>query len=420
MVIPSTPLVAPVVQPPNRGFVTVLVAGLYVTQAVGIGFLGTGLSIILRSAGIGLDVLGALTLAGLVWPLKFLWAPLVDRFGSARLGHYRSWLLVLQPLMVLVILAMLPFGDLGNLTPIIVLGVLLALLSATQDTASDALAILAMRGSGRGVANGLQVMGGYLGNLLGGGLTVVVYGLWGWTPAILFLAAVTALPIVTIVLTRESRLHAKEVPTARESFRALGSVLRQPGAVVWSIGVMPLAGCGVAIASSLQGPALVDAGWTETEVGILVGVVLGLAGIAGGFLGGVLVRSFSRLVGVVTGVVVTLAGLLLMMVTTFTDGGELGATAATAVTFGGYTIGSAAMQAVAMDYARRSTAATDFTMLITTTQCLSFIVGAGALFAANVVGYEPVAWWSAGLTVVAGVLAVYHLRRLTPGEQAPP
>lgn len=388
-----------------------LITGLYVTQFVGVGFLTVGLGVILRENGAALEQLAALTLAGLIWPLKFLWAPLVDRWGSRRLGHYRGWLLVLQPLMVLAILAMIPFDDFGNLTPLILLGVLLALLSATQDTASDALAVLTMKGQARGLTNGIQVMGGYLGNLLGGGVTVLVYAAFGWTAAICFLAVVTAIPLISIATLREERVHRKVVPTAAEAFGALGGVLRQPGAALWALLIAPMGLSAVAIASGLTSPALIDAGWTVSQVGVLTGVVLGLAGIVGGLLGGVVIRRLGR-VATYAGTSILLAiGIGLLVPTVLGTADHVAVTVAVFGAFLAATASAAVVQTVSMDYARPATAGTDFTLIVSVAQFWSFVIGAGALYAAAQFGYQPVMWAAVALVALAGLLGTRHLSR---------
>ena len=70
-----------------------LITALYFTQWLGVGFLTIGLVAILREGGTPLATLGLLQTIGIIWPLKFLWAPLVDRYGCSRRGHYRSWLI---------------------------------------------------------------------------------------------------------------------------------------------------------------------------------------------------------------------------------------------------------------------------------------------------------------------------------------
>ncbi|MGY2066095.1 hypothetical protein [Blastococcus sp. SYSU DS0619] len=56
-----------------------LLTTLWVTQYVGIGFLTVGLVAILRADGVSLEDLSLVSLLGLAWPLKLLWAPLLDR-----------------------------------------------------------------------------------------------------------------------------------------------------------------------------------------------------------------------------------------------------------------------------------------------------------------------------------------------------
>src|SRR5690606_24308031 len=73
----------------------VMLALLYVAQALPLGFFVIAMPAILRARGVGLERVGLLAALALPFLLKFLWAPLVDRWGSAN-GHYRSWLIPLQ------------------------------------------------------------------------------------------------------------------------------------------------------------------------------------------------------------------------------------------------------------------------------------------------------------------------------------
>ena len=66
-----------------------LVGSLYVSQAIPLGFIFVALPAILARRGVPEEQIGLLGALSLPWLIKFLWAPAVDRFGSAR-GHYRS------------------------------------------------------------------------------------------------------------------------------------------------------------------------------------------------------------------------------------------------------------------------------------------------------------------------------------------
>ena len=50
----------------------------------------------MKEEGVDLALIGAVTLVGLPYTLKFLWAPLLDRFTLPFLGRRRGWLLVIQ------------------------------------------------------------------------------------------------------------------------------------------------------------------------------------------------------------------------------------------------------------------------------------------------------------------------------------
>jgi PAT family beta-lactamase induction signal transducer AmpG len=95
------------------------------------------------SMGTNLTAIGFTSLYNLAWNLKFLWSPLLDRFGSLR-----RWLIGAQALLGLVVLAMAwraGEGDLGGVARILVVA---AFLAATHDIAIDGFYIEALdRGS---------------------------------------------------------------------------------------------------------------------------------------------------------------------------------------------------------------------------------------------------------------------------------
>jgi len=143
-----------------------LIASLYVSQAIPLGFLIVALPAILRREGLGLEQTGLIGALALPWLIKFLWAPVVDRFGSSR-GHYRSWIIPLQSICVLMVVGISRLDLQDGLFWLMVAGAGFMLASATQDIATDGLAVHIVRGEDRGKANGLQVGGYYFGQILG-------------------------------------------------------------------------------------------------------------------------------------------------------------------------------------------------------------------------------------------------------------
>ncbi len=83
-----------------------LLATLYLAQGLPFGFFTVALPVLMREQGLSLPDIGLTNLLSLPWALKFLWAPLVDRFAGGRLGRRRSWILPLQGASVLAVVGL--------------------------------------------------------------------------------------------------------------------------------------------------------------------------------------------------------------------------------------------------------------------------------------------------------------------------
>lgn len=388
---------------PTRRRDLALLAGLYVSQFLGVGFLYTALAAILRDRGASLEQLSAIQVVGLVWAVKFLWAPVVDRFGSTRLGHYRGWLVVLQPAIALALLLLIGLDPVADFGALMAVAALVVLLSATQDIAADGLAVRILDERDRGLGNGIQVAGGYLGNILGGGAVLLVYDAYGWPAAIVALAVFTLLPLLQILAFREPTRATPGPTSTRLGFRTIGSIFAVPGVVRWSLVILPLLWLGVGASYALATPMLVDAGWSLTAIGTLTTMVGGAVALATALGGGVLARRLGRKRSVlVLGGVQVLAIVGLLPLATG-NGGAAGAVAVVALN-ATYAAMSAVVYTINMDHCRAEAAGSDFTMLSTVSFALSLVAGAVALNLAGSVGYVGTLLGCAALVVVALVV----------------
>src|SRR3546814_13882255 len=77
--------------------------------------------------------------------------------------------------------------------------VIFNLLAATQDIATDGLAVHLLQGRDRGLANGIQVGGYRLGMVLGGGLLLWLYSLTGWRPWFGVLSLLLTLSVLPVL-----------------------------------------------------------------------------------------------------------------------------------------------------------------------------------------------------------------------------
>ena len=390
--------------PSTRGKMSLL-AGLYISQFLGVGFFFTALVAILRDGGVPLEQIALINALGLAWALKFLWAPLVDRIGPRRSGHYRAWLLVLQPAIVVGLLVLLPIDPIDDRGLLFLVAAIVVLLSATQDIAADAIAVRLLEPAQLGTANGIQTAAGFVGNLVGGGLVLVVYDRFGWAAAIVTLAVATALPILQVAAFREPARDQDERPTTGETFAALLTVFRLPGVAVWVFAVMPLFFAGISGAYGLVTPMLVDAGWSLTAIGITLNVVAGSAAILGALVAGPLVARWGRRRALVTFAVVQAVAIPALLPLATGTAPLVPTVAVLCLTMAGYAAASTVLYTVCMDLCRRSSAGTDYTMMASVTLVVSFVVTGIVVALAGVVGYAAMILVCTGVGVLGALAA---------------
>ena len=282
-------------RPSLGGGTIVLLAALYCAQGLPSGLIAHTLPALMRQYGVDLAMIGLLKLLALPWVLKVLWAPWIDRIASPRLGQYRGWILPLQTtvLVILATVALLPPGMLFGAYLPVLLGLLLLvnLTAATQDIATDGLAVRLLPERWRGLGNSLQVGGYKAGMIVSGSLLLMVIEPWGWRTSIGLVAALVALMAVPVLLFPEKQ----RLPRAHRVADPLGprllwshyrGFLAQPGMGAWLIVVLTFK-LGDALGSPMIKPLLVDRGWTLTALGQLT-LISSMAGIAGAVLGGLL------------------------------------------------------------------------------------------------------------------------------------
>jgi PAT family beta-lactamase induction signal transducer AmpG len=123
----------------------------------------------------GLDVatIGFLSLVGLPYTFKFLWAPLMDRFDLPWLGRRRGWMVASQLALGGVLLVMAATPPKTALQAFALLAVAVAFLSATQDVVIDAYTTDLLPGGERGLGSSLKVLGYRLAMILSGGVALI-------------------------------------------------------------------------------------------------------------------------------------------------------------------------------------------------------------------------------------------------------
>jgi PAT family beta-lactamase induction signal transducer AmpG len=243
----------------------------------------------LTTSGVDLRTIGVLTLVGLPYTLKFLWAPIMDRFVPPWFGRRRGWMIAAQVGLMTGILAMALTGAGPTLWLLGALALIVAFLSASQDVAFDAYRADLLRPAERGLGAATSVMGYRIAMLVSGALALVLSDRIGWQSTYLLMAGLMATGIVSSLVAPEPTAPPVTPKTLQEAvwgpLQQFFSRSMAPALLL----LIVLYKVGDAFAGSLSTAFLIrGVGFSPTDVG-MVNKGLGLiVTIVGALVGGVL------------------------------------------------------------------------------------------------------------------------------------
>lgn len=281
-----------------------LLFSLYWAQGLPVGFMTHALPVILRAQGVSLAHIGGFGLLMLPWSIKIFWAPWVDRHAISRLGHYRSWILPTQ-LLTVAVLCVLSFFPIQALDqPLYLFIFFIALLfmnltGATQDIATDALAVNLLQHDQQHWGNTFQVVGSRLGFIVGGGAVLWCLDWLSWQPTFLLLAALVFVNTLPVLLFKEPlhTSHSDNQPSQPNLVTKIKSYLsyfsQNKELRAW---LMVLITFKVAdgLAGPLLKPLMVDMGLSFTQIGVYITMLGAVAALVGAFIAGWVLKYFSR------------------------------------------------------------------------------------------------------------------------------
>ncbi len=262
----------------------VIVSLLYFSEGLPFGLINNTLSIYLRVKRISLEEIGMLSLLGLAWSFKILWAPLVDRFGRRYLWIFPSQIIIALASTVLAWLD--PISQKG-LFWLSLAAICLA--SATQDIAIDAYTIDILEEHELGPANGIRTASYRVALIAAGGFLVMLSDSLGW-PFTFFAAAllmaVLAAAVLGLKAFQQQRPALSVPPPLWEQYVGpLKKLFLRPN--FWTaVYFILLFKVGEAMLVAMANPFWIDRGFTPGEIGFVVGTLGTLASIVGAVTGG--------------------------------------------------------------------------------------------------------------------------------------
>jgi MFS family permease len=345
--------------------ITLLIA-LYFAQGLPFGFFTIVLPATLRQAGLSLKTIGLVSvLLTLPWLLKFLWAPFVDHRGTRR-----AWLLTLQlsALVVAAVITQLPLDS--SYVLLFAVAFMFNVIAATQDIATDGLAVRMLDARELGIANGIQVGAYRVGMMFGGGLLLKVFDLTDWTVTFAGMAVLIAITMIPVLAMREPPSESEAPPPSAQLLFGWLRRLLTPGVLLLA-GLIFCYRFGDQLLTTLLVPFLTDRGLSLSGISLLKGWVGNAMSIVGALLGGWLAFATSRRNALLISGVGQVASFTLYVAIALGAGG-IGLLWVATIAEGILgTMATVALFALMMDASDPEHAGTDYTLLA----CVVLVVG---------------------------------------------
>ncbi len=240
----------------------------------------------LASSGVNIKTIGIFGLTGLPYTIKWLWAPLLDRFVPPFLGRRRGWIVIFQ-IALAVAIAIMSYSEPASMPRALgLIAVVVALLSASQDIVIDAYRVDVVPPQQRALASAATAFG-YRGAAMFASFVVInIAAFTDWHLAFGVVAVVMALMAFVTISSPEPLVSVRPPRTLRDAVvDPCIDFLRQSGAWGFLL-LVPLYKVGDAFALSLYSAfmlrgvgfslvELANAGKLNMTISTMVGVALG-------------------------------------------------------------------------------------------------------------------------------------------------
>ena len=417
---------------PERGWRRVL-AAFGTPSALTMFFLGFGsglpfllvgyiLSIWLRESGGELGLIGLLSYIGLFYALKFVWAPIVDRYPLPWLGRRRGWLFAAQLMLVAGLSGMALLGPEAGLMAFILMAGVVAFAGATQDIAVDAYRIEIAPVEAQGALAATYTLGYRIALIASTVGVLYVAQFWSWRVAYLSMAVLMLVPAVTTLVAREPRAHQAPGPRAGFAEAFLGPFREFFGRNGVLLAVMLLAFVGLyklpdQMLGVIAGPYYLDSGFDKADIANISKAYGIPIGILGAFIGGVAIPVIGlRWSLAVAAVAVAVSNLLFILMSL--NPGEMWSFMI-AISGDNFSQGFAGTVLVAFmsALANRNYTATQYALLGSLANLPGKLIGGVSGFMVEASSYTAFFVFSALSIVPTLLLLAWLWPRLAPGEQ---
>ncbi len=243
----------------------------------------------MTAEGVDLKSIGLFSLVALPYSLKFLWSPLLDRYMPPFMGRRRGWLVITQVALTLAIAAMAFQRPAQALQLLAINALAIAFFSASQDIAFDAYRVDVLQEREMGAGAAVAVLGYRIALLVTGSAALILADRLSWQVVYLLLAAIMAFSLIFSWWAPEPKLDDRPPATLFEAVWLPFQEFFQRSGLVRGILILVfivLYRLGDALINNMVTPFLLQAGFTQTDIGAIQGGMGLLATIVGVLAGG--------------------------------------------------------------------------------------------------------------------------------------
>jgi MFS transporter, PAT family, beta-lactamase induction signal transducer AmpG len=256
--------------------------------------IGSTLQAWMKDEGVDLTAIGLVSLLGLPYVLKFLWAPFLDRYKLPFLSRRKGWMMLFQMFIVLSILMLSTVNPSQDLFMVSLWSLMVSFFSASQDVVLDAYRREILLEDELGLGSSLYITGYRLAMLVSGALALYLADSLPWSRVYQLLALFMVPSILfTLISPKEDFLGVIMPKTLGVAvWGPLRDFFSRKGAWIILMFVL-LYKVGDSMASNMTTPFILDIGYSKTDIAAVAKTFGMLATIIGGIIGGTLMLKIS-------------------------------------------------------------------------------------------------------------------------------
>lgn len=192
----------------NKRLLIIFILGF--SSGLPFALIGSTLQAWFASSGMSVLSTGALSLLSLPYVYRILWAPLLDRYSLLPIGKRRSWMLIMQVLLLIGFNAMAWFSPTSSAPWLFIIGFMLACFSATQDMAIDAHRTEYLPIKEHAIGASIAVFGYRLALLMAGGIALIIAQHVSWAAAYRLMGFLMLFGVIATLSSREPSIPMVE------------------------------------------------------------------------------------------------------------------------------------------------------------------------------------------------------------------